>query len=521
MSPRFDWAFQVRTTLSRSWLRDPRREKPEASSRFLPTPPGTLSSRIIGPESYAREHDALKNRSTIAHAAPWLATISIAIAVSATPSWAEESRSGEWLLHRVALRPSMSADYTATLGARLESASRPEITVLVMLSQSRRLTFLMAADDRTTAPWSALGTLDLPTPSTVDPDRERVWLVDGTVSSLDAGSMVHLGVWVAEAGSEALVRRSATEWAAATARRAVLEVLDTRSAPVEGTTFVTLATGASAAADGGVLANELAPHLERAEVEVGTIVHAIHGQATRDQATRDQTTRGQATRDPATTAGVEPLRPLPDPSAETSRSSATAPSPPVPPMPLSDGSDAPLGDRIASAARESVNRAPRYDTGYHELPYPGGDPGWDIGSGVDVVIRALRAHGIDLQTLVHEDIERAPAAYGYEGREIDASIAHRRLRNLVTFFERWAIEVDDDRDLRVGDIVVWDVLGNDRPGHLGIVTRHGGDTTWLIHHYRDEPPFTGIPSEDAVLEYWPRWSRFRIDPAKLPAASAR
>src|SRR5258708_814958 len=78
------------------------------------------------------------------------------------------------------------------------------------------------------------------------------------------------------------------------------------------------------------------------------------------------------------------------------------------------------------------------DTGH--AVYPGGDLDPTRGVCTDVVIRALRGAGIDLQSRVHEDILRSPNAYASmltRGRA-DANIDHRRVGPLKMYFDRHA-----------------------------------------------------------------------------------
>ncbi|MGH2670616.1 MAG: DUF1287 domain-containing protein, partial [bacterium] len=58
---------------------------------------------------------------------------------------------------------------------------------------------------------------------------------------------------------------------------------------------------------------------------------------------------------------------------------------------------------ILDGARLWLARGSRYDPAYHPMPYPGGDVPADRGACVDLVIRALRHAGYDLQKLIHED----------------------------------------------------------------------------------------------------------------------
>ncbi len=60
--------------------------------------------------------------------------------------------------------------------------------------------------------------------------------------------------------------------------------------------------------------------------------------------------------------------------------------------------------RVVKAARAQVGDV--YDASYCTLSYPNGDPPRGTGACTDVVIRSLRADGIDLQALVHADMTR-------------------------------------------------------------------------------------------------------------------
>jgi uncharacterized protein YijF (DUF1287 family) len=93
---------------------------------------------------------------------------------------------------------------------------------------------------------------------------------------------------------------------------------------------------------------------------------------------------------------------------------------------------------IVAAARGQIGKTTRYDPAYVSLTYPGGDVAEDRGVCSDVVIRALRKVGIDLQKEVHEDMAahfgKYPKLWGL--KRTDRSIDHRRVPNLARFFER-------------------------------------------------------------------------------------
>src|SRR5438105_4776472 len=70
------------------------------------------------------------------------------------------------------------------------------------------------------------------------------------------------------------------------------------------------------------------------------------------------------------------------------------------------------GTLIARAAARQIGVTIYYDADYRILAYPGGDLPRATGVCADVIVRALRdALGVDLQRLVHEDMDRNFAAY--------------------------------------------------------------------------------------------------------------
>ena len=75
------------------------------------------------------------------------------------------------------------------------------------------------------------------------------------------------------------------------------------------------------------------------------------------------------------------------------------------------------GGSLARAAVQQVGVTVNYDPMYRKLAYPNGDVPRDRGVCTDVVVRAFRAIGVDLQQKVHEDMSRNFAAY--PGRWVD------------------------------------------------------------------------------------------------------
>ena len=129
--------------------------------------------------------------------------------------------------------------------------------------------------------------------------------------------------------------------------------------------------------------------------------------------------------------------------------------------------------KLVQAARSQVGVTLGYDPVYRRLDYPGGDVPLATGVCTDVLIRALRQQGLDLQKSVHEDMRAHFSAYprNWGLQRPDSNIDHRRVPNLMTWFKRqgMALKVSDKpADYRAGDIVTWD-LGRGLT-HIGIVS---------------------------------------------------
>lgn len=130
---------------------------------------------------------------------------------------------------------------------------------------------------------------------------------------------------------------------------------------------------------------------------------------------------------------------------------------------------------LVLAAVERTHSHVRYDGRYFVIPYPDGDVPGHLGVCTDVVIRAYRKLGIDLQQRVHRDMQSNFAAYPSKRlwglRRPDPNIDHRRVPNLRVFFSRNGESLPisrNPRDYRPGDLVTWMLPGN--LPHIGIVT---------------------------------------------------
>ncbi|MEM9080254.1 MAG: DUF1287 domain-containing protein [Verrucomicrobiota bacterium] len=156
---------------------------------------------------------------------------------------------------------------------------------------------------------------------------------------------------------------------------------------------------------------------------------------------------------------------------------------------------------IVEAARARIGVTMRYVPDYVSLSYPGGDVPEETGVCSDVVVRALRATGHDLQKLVHEDMRgnfsKYPKTWGARGP--DKSIDHRRVLNLMTYFKRkgMALEVTKEReDYRPGDLVTCLVAG--KLPHIMVVSdkKTRGGIPLVIHNIG-----AGTREEDALFKF--------------------
>jgi uncharacterized protein YijF (DUF1287 family) len=132
---------------------------------------------------------------------------------------------------------------------------------------------------------------------------------------------------------------------------------------------------------------------------------------------------------------------------------------------------------VVTRARVEVSRVVRYSGQWTPVSgYPMGDIPHNQGACTDLVVRALRVVGLDLQQLVHEDIKSAPGVYGVD--RADAQVDHRRVAILYTYFRRHlaslSTEVYEQTDtFEPGDIVFFGK--NNRATHIAIVSNRMGE----------------------------------------------
>ncbi|NLB18507.1 MAG: DUF1287 domain-containing protein, partial [Syntrophomonadaceae bacterium] len=132
-------------------------------------------------------------------------------------------------------------------------------------------------------------------------------------------------------------------------------------------------------------------------------------------------------------------------------------------------------DLILLGARQEAKQRIRYDASYASIDYPGGDVAPDRGACTDVVIRAFRNAGIDLQQLIHEDMKADFASYPSKWglNSPDSNIDHRRVPNQIQYFKTHGksltLEVEGHlEEWKWGDVVYWRFP--DGRDHCGIIS---------------------------------------------------
>ena len=158
--------------------------------------------------------------------------------------------------------------------------------------------------------------------------------------------------------------------------------------------------------------------------------------------------------------------------------------------------------KLADAAITLTKDRVVYNGAYVSIPYPNGDVPTTQGVCTDVIIRAYRKLGIDLQKEVHIDMKsnfsNYPKTWGL--KNTDTNIDHRRVPNLETFFTRKGQKLTiskDAADYKTGEMVTW-MIGGKMP-HIGIVTHlktRDGKRPLIVHNVGG-----GQVLEDCLFKY--------------------
>lgn len=140
---------------------------------------------------------------------------------------------------------------------------------------------------------------------------------------------------------------------------------------------------------------------------------------------------------------------------------------------------------LARAAAQQVGVTLLYDPAYVRLAYPNGDLPLERGVCADVIVRAFRRIGVDLQLEIHEDMRRSFAAYprNWGLAAPDRNIDHRRVPNLMKYFERQGKRVSPSEPYEPGDVIAWRLPGGLH--HIGIAAEDrvaGTGRPYMIHN---------------------------------------
>ncbi len=160
-------------------------------------------------------------------------------------------------------------------------------------------------------------------------------------------------------------------------------------------------------------------------------------------------------------------------------------------------------DLVVIGARLEAEKGVTYEASYVQIKYPGGDVPSDRGVCTDVVIRAFRNAGIDLQKLIHEDMKAHFGIYpqNWGLKRPDTNIDHRRVPNQMKFLERHGKSLTlsiGEKDLsqwRWGDVVYWKFPNG--LDHCGIISDRMNDREMplVIHN-------AGLAREEDCLDRW-------------------
>lgn len=201
---------------------------------------------------------------------------------------------------------------------------------------------------------------------------------------------------------------------------------------------------------------------------------------------------------------------------------------PLPPRPNAQALRARL---LVAAAEAQVGVTTIYDGAYRRIGFPYGDIEDVRGVCTDVVVRAYRRGlGIDLQAMVNADMHQAFYAYPnvekWELTQPDPNIDHRRVLNLIVFFDRMGAGLPvtrNPRAFRPGDLVTQKLTETNN--HIAMVTNRwsaDGQRPLIVHNI-----CCGVKVEDRLFEF-PITGHFRylpppanpwgVDPALLARA---
>ena len=166
---------------------------------------------------------------------------------------------------------------------------------------------------------------------------------------------------------------------------------------------------------------------------------------------------------------------------------------------------------IVDHAKWQVTQDVTYDGSYRLIDYPNGDVPAHIGVCTDVVIRAYRAVGIDMQVLIHEAV-KADLSYYYPihskrgTAKVDANIDHRRVHIIRKLLNKNYPDskIKNSEPYLPGDIIVWDNW------HIGILINEkvpGTNRYYAVHNIGAGPQKEDVYYDDGYIDHY-RWKPY-------------
>ena len=171
------------------------------------------------------------------------------------------------------------------------------------------------------------------------------------------------------------------------------------------------------------------------------------------------------------------------------------------------------GLELAAAAKSQIGVTVRTEGRYQRIAYPNGDVPQGAGISGDVIVRAYRKLGVDLQVLVIEDMHKG--GYGKSRKGPDRNFDHRRANNLATFFKRQGATLPvtkDPTDYLPGDIVTYRLPGGLM--HMAMISdqKSRSSVPLLVHNLR-----AGVREDNALFAF-PITGHYRWrPPTRAPA----
>ena len=159
-------------------------------------------------------------------------------------------------------------------------------------------------------------------------------------------------------------------------------------------------------------------------------------------------------------------------------------------------------ERVLADSLDQTTKTTSYDPSYAKLDYPNGDVPIDRGVCADVVVRAFRKGGVDLQKELNQDMTANFAKYPQKwgAKKPDRNIDHRRVPNLMTWLDRQGKSLPlskEAKNYRPGDVVAWEL--NSGLFHIGLVSDvkvKGTERYAIVHNIG-----LGARLEDVLFEW--------------------